>query len=782
MAGPRAFRAAAFPIGVPPANLMTTIPADLAAQLATVRRPGDFFATGTTELLAPLLEVEGVGPVALPLLPVQAGQLAAAAEPAPYGRGAATLVDPAVRRCRQIGPDRVRISGRHWGRALETIVARAAEGLGVDGSVSAEFYKLLLYEQGDFFVGHRDTEKAPGMFATLVVALPSSFVGGELVVRHKGREVRLNLRCDDPAEVAFAAFYADCVHEVLPVTEGCRLILVYNLVRRGRGRSPEPPDYAAEQARLTTLLRSWCDGKSRRDDDAPEKLVYPLEHAYTPAELGFAALKGADAAMAGVLAAAARDAQCDLHLALLTVEESGAAEYSGSYGSRRGRWGREEDEFEACEDFDRSMTLSDWRRPDGGTPALGDIPVEAEEFSPPDACDELEPDEEHFHEATGNEGASFERSYRRAALVLWPSDRIFAVLSQAGLRVTLPYFADLTRRWAETDGDRRSPLWREAHDLAGHMLARWPRRDWYPQTDEAPGDAARMLTLLTQLDDAELIERFLGEVTAAGVYGEGDNAAVIAALGRLPPPRAAALVERVVAGTAGSAFGACANLLARAAAASGQEHASRLAGAAARLVEALPGDPARAAPREPWQRGPRVNPAAVVDLLAGLGAIDAALAERAVDHILARPKTYSLDTVLVPAARALVGAGTTRGAASVERLRAACVAHLRVRVAEPLAPPVDLRRAARLSCRCSNCIELGRFLADPERQTWILKAAEADRRHVEDCIRRAEADLDISTDRRGRPYSLVCTKNQASYERRARQRRQDLKDLALLAG
>ena len=41
------------------------ITADLAALLGTVRRPGDFFAAGTAELLAPLLEVEGVGPVAL---------------------------------------------------------------------------------------------------------------------------------------------------------------------------------------------------------------------------------------------------------------------------------------------------------------------------------------------------------------------------------------------------------------------------------------------------------------------------------------------------------------------------------------------------------------------------------------------------------------------------------------------------------------------------------------------------------------------------------------------
>src|SRR3954468_22996055 len=411
---------------------MTTIPADLAALLATIRRPGDFFAAGTTELLAPLLEVEGVGPVALPLLPIQARELIGVAEPAPYGRGEQTVIDPAVRRCWQIGPDRVRIRGRHWVRTLDTILARVAEGLGVDAPITAEFYKLLLYDEGSFFVGHRDTEKAPGMFATLVVALPSSFAGGELVVRHKGREVRLDLRCDDPAEAAFAAFYADCVHEVLPVTQGCRLTLVYNLVRGGRGRPPEPPDYAGEQARVAALLQAWCYAKRRPNDACPEKLVYPLEHAYTPAELGFAALKGADAAVAGVLTAAARQAQCDLHLALLTVEESGAAEYSDSYGSRRGRWARwgaEEDEFEAGEVFDRSMTLSNWQRPDGGASTLGDIPVEAEEFSPPDACDDLAPDEEHFLEATGNEGASFERTYRRAA-------RYARAMADAGLAPT----------------------------------------------------------------------------------------------------------------------------------------------------------------------------------------------------------------------------------------------------------------------------------------------------------------------------------------------------------
>src|SRR3954470_18817357 len=761
---------------------MSMITADLAAVLGKVSRPGDFFAAGTTELLAPLLEVEGVGPVALPLLPIQARELIGVADPAPYGRGEQTVVDPAVRRCWQIGPDRVRIRGRHWGRTLETILARVAEGLGVDAPITAEFYKLLLYEEGSFFIDHRDTEKMPGMFATLVVTLPSSSAGGELVVRHKGREVRLDLCCNDPAEAAFA-FYADCVHEVLPVTKGYRLNLVYNLVRGGRGRPPEPPDYAGEQARVAALLQAWCAAKRHPSDTSPEKLVYPLEHVYTPAELGFATLKGADAAVAGVLTTAAQQAHCDLHLALLTVEESGAAEYSESYGSRWGRWGAEEDEFEAGEVFDRGMTLSNWHRPDGSASTLGDIPVEAEEFSPPDACDDLAPDEEHFHEATGNEGASFERTYRRAALVLWPSERIFAVVSQAGLPVTLPYLDDLTRRWVDSTGDQQSPLWREAHDLAGHMLAQWPTQGWHPRRDKAPSDAARMLALLMELNDTALIERFLTEVTAAGRYDKGDNAAILAALDRLPPPRATALIECIVAGTATTALGASADLLARAAAAWGPERAIGLAGAGTRLVEALPGDPvAHAEPPEPWQRPSRVDPGVVVDLLTGLNMIDPTLAERSVDHILAWPKTYGLDAVLILAARTLVGAGTTQDTAAIKQLQAACVAHLHTRIAEPLAPPADWRRASTLPCHCQHCAELARFLADPERQTWVLKAAEAARSHVEGSIRRAESDLNTMTDRRGRPYSLVCTKNQASYDRRAKQRKQDLKDLALLTG
>ncbi|HXE88869.1 MAG TPA: hypothetical protein VN524_18945 [Hyphomicrobiaceae bacterium] len=62
----------------------------------------------------------------------------------------------------------------------------------------------------------------------------------------------------------------------------------------------------------------------------------------------------------------------------------------------------------------------------------------------------------------------------------------------------------------------------------------------------------------------------------------------------------------------------------------------------------------------------------------------------------------------------------------------------------------------------------------------MLKAAERVRGHVEGEIRAAGADLAVEIDRRGRPYSPICRKNRASYERRATQRRQDLADIAAL--
>jgi hypothetical protein len=124
---------------------------------------------------------------------------------------------------------------------------------------------------------------------------------------------------------------------------------------------------------------------------------------------------------------------------------------------------------------------------------------------------------------------------------------------------------------------------------------------------------------------------------------------------------------------------------------------------------------------------------------------------------------------------------TTRGSPGVQRLVAACVQHLRARTVEPLEPPADWTRDAALDCRCAHCAALAGFLRRPDQRTWMFKAVEAERTHVAATVQRCGCDLDLATDRQRRPYTLVCTKNQASFERRARQRREDLRDLERLA-
>ena len=70
------------------------------------------------------------------------------------------------------------------------------------------------------------------MFGSLVVCLPTQLSGGALVTRHHGREVRFDWSStvENPKKmVSWAVFFSGVEHEVLPVTEGHRITLTYNL-------------------------------------------------------------------------------------------------------------------------------------------------------------------------------------------------------------------------------------------------------------------------------------------------------------------------------------------------------------------------------------------------------------------------------------------------------------------------------------------------------------------------------------------------------------------------
>src|SRR5439155_2457730 len=94
-------------------------------------------------------------------------------------------------------------------------------------------------------------------------------------------------------------------------------------------------------------------GKQR---DTVPKIAYLLEHQYSPAGLSFSGLKNGDAALGKVLMAAGQKAGLAVHLAIVHIEESGAAELTYDYepSYRRSKWQRYDDDEEEGSDESES--------------------------------------------------------------------------------------------------------------------------------------------------------------------------------------------------------------------------------------------------------------------------------------------------------------------------------------------------------------------------------------------------------------------------------------------
>ena len=738
--------------------------------LLSVDRPGDFCAHG--RLLAPMprLDVKGAGALSFPVPEAQVQALIAVAERAPYGKGPATLVDPTVRDCRQIDAARIRLAGAGWRDTFGRVLTAAADGLGcpVD-RLDAQLYKLLIYEPGGFFVSHRDTEKADGMIATLSISLPVAGAGGEIAVRHRGRERTIDMTAAEPSELAFAAFYADCEHEVKPVTEGHRLSLVFNLcLRAGDVDTPRTaPDHTQQVDRLARRLAAWRQ-------DGVEKLAWVLEHEYTEAGLSFDVLKNRDAALARLLLAAAGRADCALHAAILHLEEWGAASYSGW------DWDQPDDDMEMEEVEDYRQWLDGWVGPDGNRPPFGEIGLAPEERLPHGALDDAEPDEQHVEEATGNAGATVERSYRRAALVLWPASRTLPVVPAGGIDAAVAWVAEELDRGGG-DADER------IRTLTAQLIDIWPAgRDGFDESD-APG-RARMLRLLSETGDERSAARFLRDVIVAR-YDGSENDALAAVLDMLGPSGAAYFLLDLIGAHLRRRPAAMLGLLwrldeaYREAADSAWEVVLREAVRAALdvLPAALPPEPEGSVPRPASRRPTRFSETAAYHLFAlawRLGLADAAAAAAAA--VAAEPRVVTPARAL-PAVLAKLHAEEegVAGSAAFARLWRHAADSLLARSAEPPTPPGDWTIAANAGCRCEHCDRLRDFCQDPAARTARFPLRKDLRAHLHQIIDNQRLDIEHVTERRGRPFTLVCTKTRASHKRR---RAEYAKDVSCMQG
>lgn len=359
----------------------------------TLAVAGDFAVSGTIENVhtcVPAVEVDGVGRLAFPLCAEQGATLAAQAALAPFGKGGHTLTDADVRRALQVEAAHVRVATSTWAAPLATVVAEACEGLGVPRSVSVEarLDKLLLYEAGGHFKRHKDTERGPGMFGTLLIVLPSQHEGGELTIEHA--RSRKAFRSGGPLSaerLLYIAFYADCDHELAAVTSGRRLVLSYSLFAvpstgaATSGAATAQPELSARAVHkpddgrsLRACIQRWAalqDESARAKIEArgakgagssvPTKLALRLSHGYTDTNLSFALLKGADRTAVSRL----RGCKDLLHVHLVSLKKvvSGSAE-DGGYGNDHGGMAEvDHTEYEArWVDLDGLVVTKKWDR------------------------------------------------------------------------------------------------------------------------------------------------------------------------------------------------------------------------------------------------------------------------------------------------------------------------------------------------------------------------------------------------------------------------------------
>ncbi|KAL2064514.1 hypothetical protein VTL71DRAFT_3651 [Oculimacula yallundae] len=109
------------------------------------------------------------------------------------------------------------------------------KGRGAHWGVRAELYKLNVYSgPSGMFQKHVDTPRGAAQFGSLVVCLPCTHKGGQLLISHEDHTSIFdwstsNSSSEEPNAIKWCAFYSDCEHEVLPVTTGHRVTLTYNL-------------------------------------------------------------------------------------------------------------------------------------------------------------------------------------------------------------------------------------------------------------------------------------------------------------------------------------------------------------------------------------------------------------------------------------------------------------------------------------------------------------------------------------------------------------------------
>ena len=261
------------------------------------------------------------------------------------------------------------------------------------------------------------TEKAPGMFATLVIALPSEHTGGDVVVQLGDEKHILKTQGVCDFGYSYLAWYADVNHFVTKVESGHRLVLTYNLMRQESDSCRVASILDNHRQNLARVLAGWQqqnrEGKSPFDYGF-KQLVYILEHEYSEANICVDRLKGKDQLRTRYLLEACQDQGFCLFFAHVEYSKSGSIEEDDR------NWGYDGTGFhEFLDELESKWRLQTVFQYNGKQIAKN-ITLQEEDILETIDFTDIEPDDEECDGWTGNEGCTATHFYHRTCAVILP--------------------------------------------------------------------------------------------------------------------------------------------------------------------------------------------------------------------------------------------------------------------------------------------------------------------------------------------------------------------------
>lgn len=732
--------------------------------LAKVERPGVFSTYGKESFVLPGLVIERLGPVGLPLTELQAEEIKKVAQLAPFGKGMKTVVDTSVRNVWEVDASALSFDNKEWQKLLDKIISQVGKSMGVDLAITAYLYKLLIYEEGSFFLPHKDTEKEDRMFATLTITLPSFHQGGDLIVSHDGETFTYTFdKKEDKFAIQYAAFYADCSHEVKPVQEGFRLTLIYNLTfasNHHEFKAPQNHQY----------LPYFVAGLQQLREMAFEKAIIPLEHEYTEKNLAFHNLKNLDQARADLLIKAANETGFMLYLAFLHHSESGMTADDGYYS-----WEEYGDEdrsssFDMEEVFDQETYIDHWIGTDSNKKNFGSFQYDEGELIIPFNFHDDEPYHQDYEGYAGNYGPTLEQVYRRAAFVMWPKEKHLLLMSKKGTGAAI---TGLQEFYEEYQQKKENEKLETCKVFAQSILDHWSHSA-YPLMDEVKNNHQKMLQMVLKLDDRELLNSFIERVLYCEVSGvEGALLAQAAKKWGWNALHSLHNVPQQLLKDKSLELSYIIQDLCNGDKLPGKE--AFIQDFFAKVIQhvMLKNASANVYENSYWP-GHRDN-ATKINILSALFTAatrmqNSSLLEKFIPYLFKNDKDWDWDQEVLPFLMEAIGQSQKYDNGILKIFIQNAKNTLERYLSVPIHEPTDWVQDIKLSCQCDNCQELQAFMQHPVQQILRIRINKEGRQHLHQIIDKENPDLTHVTERKGSPYTLVCTKTRTTWQKLKEQR------------